>query len=209
MTLGEMLRDFLRVSMLAVEDAWVAQVVDTRLRRYLERVESRHPLRWSFTEGHDLVIDPLTLAGLPRTATGAVGGLVVPAPVVATCVVAVEVDDILGLYAYRVQPADSAHAEQAARDALRVVPPEPAVTLPAGARATILDAARRLRARTGAETFTIPDIIEALRTSRSPYATATIRTMIASHLCAESQGDGIAPYTDLHRVGRGVYRLRP
>lgn len=117
MTLGEMLRDFLRVSMLSFEEAWVAQVVDTRLRGYLERVESRHPLRWSFTEGHDLVIDPLTLAGLPRTATGAVGGMVVPAPVVATCVVAVEVDETLGLYAYRVQPADSAHEEQAARDA--------------------------------------------------------------------------------------------
>ena len=42
----------------------------------------------------------------------------------------------------------------------------------------------------------------------SRYAESTVRTMMASHMCAQVQGPNIGSYDDLDRVGRGEYRLR-
>jgi hypothetical protein len=52
------------------------------------------------------------------------------------------------------------------------------------------------------------DVIDEMRRRGTSYSESTVRTMISSHLCAESIGPGIAGYTDLTRIGSGTYRLR-
>jgi hypothetical protein len=51
------------------------------------------------------------------------------------------------------------------------------------------------------------DVIAEMRRRGTGYAETTIRTMIASHLCANATGPGVAAYRDLTRVGHGLYRL--
>jgi hypothetical protein len=43
MTLGELIRDFLRVAVVDAEDRWVVQVLQPELRRYLSRRQGRSP----------------------------------------------------------------------------------------------------------------------------------------------------------------------
>ncbi len=54
----------------------------------------------------------------------------------------------------------------------------------------------------------MPEVIDEMRRRGTTYSETTIGTMISAHLCAEATGDGVAGYTDLTRVGQGVYRLR-
>jgi hypothetical protein len=53
----------------------------------------------------------------------------------------------------------------------------------------------------------MPEVIIEMHARGTGYADTTIRTMMASHLCRDSTGDGVAGYTDLARVDRGVYCL--
>jgi hypothetical protein len=76
------------------------------------------------------------------------------------------------------------------------------------AREQILAAIGRLTSR-GRETFTIVEVVDELRGSGSTLAESTIRTHIASRMCADAPDHHGATYEDLERVDRGVYRLRP
>lgn len=106
MTFGELVRDFLRVAIIDAGDRWVVQVLSPRLLGYLLRVKDRYPLHWTVTPGATLHLHPDAITGLPRTATRAVGNAAVPHLITARCVVSAAIDDGLGLYAYRVAPAD-------------------------------------------------------------------------------------------------------
>ena len=213
MTMGELLRDFFRVAAVPAEDRWVVQLLNTRLVRYLEAAHSRYGLGWVDAPGQVLELAPRTVSSLPSTARRAMGDMSFGGGVSATCTVAQQVASQLILLAYRVD------ALRSVSDALEPRAPEaPAVRGIAGpprvdrgtrdgARREILDAARAVMTRTGRSSFTMPEVIAEMRRRGTGYAEATIRTMISSHLCANANGDGVAGYTDLTRVGRGRYRL--
>lgn len=65
MTLGEMLKDFFRLARLDTDERWVAQLVNDRLRRYLER---RTDITWTFQRGSAITVKPGAGAALPQTA---------------------------------------------------------------------------------------------------------------------------------------------
>ncbi|MGY1810651.1 hypothetical protein ACI8AF_25055 [Blastococcus sp. SYSU D00669] len=212
MTLGELLRDFLRVAVVPAEERWVVQLLNERLARYVAAACQRGGLRWTDVPGQMVELTPLAVAGLPETAARAVGGAKLPHTVTATCALAAPVGAGLTLFAYRVdglpagnpspQPADSA-------------PQQPAPAVPAaasggtrdGARSEILAAAHAVVTRSGRSDFSMADVIAEMRRRGTGYADTTIRTMMGAHLCAEANGDGVAGYADLTRVGRGLYRL--
>lgn len=210
MTLGELLRDFLRVAAVAAGDRWVVQVLNDRLVKYLVAAFARYDLRWAAATGDVLELRPDALAALPATAKDAIGAATLPGNVTATLVVREPVGEQLTLYAYRV---DGMAVEEAAalRTASDVAPdvggsPSAAVTRD-GARREIIDAARAVVARSSGAAFTMPEVIAEMNRRDTVYAEATIRTMISAHMCAESTGDSVAGYADFTRVGRGQYRF--
>jgi hypothetical protein len=97
MTLGELLRDFLRVASVPAEDRWVVQIIGDRLMRYLNGVESRYRLRWFADAGDTLHLHPAVLAGLPKTALEALGKVTPTVPVIARCRVSRRLDEGLAL----------------------------------------------------------------------------------------------------------------
>lgn len=58
------------------------------------------------------------------------------------------------------------------------------------------------------ETFTIPDVLDALDRIGTDLTETTIRTHITSRMCANAPDNHAKTYADLERVGRGIYRLR-
>ena len=131
--------------------------------------------------------------------------------VTASCAVVATVDDGLSLYGYLVDSVPMPGPTQAAVSEVPLAPPQavthrPGTGEPRGARLEILEAVAAITRRTGRETFTIAQVVSEMRGSR--YAESTVRTMVSSHLCAQAQGSGIDPYTDLERIERGVYRIR-
>jgi hypothetical protein len=213
MTLGEMLRDVLRVATVPAEQRWVVQVVETRLARYLADVQRRYPIRWTVTPGEDLVLTPEALQALPPTASQAIGAAGRSGGVVtARCVVAEQVDQRLHLYAYSVGalPFTPALASPKPSAAARSGPAaEPSGgSIPAGARAEILDVIAAITTRSGRHTFALADVVGEMARRGTRYAESTVRTMVTSHMCAASMGAGSDPHADLERVGRGLYRLR-
>jgi hypothetical protein len=210
MTMGEMVRDFLRVAGMPARSRWVVQVVNPRLERYLIGLDPRHQLRWAVAEGSSLVLHPEVLARLPKTAREAMHDSgtaeVMDMQVTATCIVAVPIDSDLSLYAYAVDAPST--------PSLLAQPPVGSRTATTGvdrkssARAEILAAISDLNARSGADTVTLDQVVREMRTRGSQYAESTVRTMVTSHMCADATGPGISPFTDLERVDRGVYRLR-
>jgi hypothetical protein len=212
MTLGELVRDFLRVAAVPAEQRWVVQVLNPRLRRYLTGLAARHQLHWTLTEGDALELHPDVLAGLPETATTAIGRAALPDSVTAHCAVVAVVDDGLTLYGYLVEALPGATPPSSPAGSTSSPAHEPARTLPAiadrprGARQEILRAVEAITTRSGRRTFTIAEVVVEMRGSR--YAESTVRTMVSSHLCAQAQGPGVDSYTDLERVDRGMYRLR-
>lgn len=210
MTLGELLRDFIRVATVPADDRWVVQLLNDRLVRYLDGACARYGLGLAGKQGAGLRLDVDRLVALPVTATRAIGPGV--RAVRGRCVVATAVGEGLSLYAYQVEPAAVDIGE--ARGATQVADVSP-LTTPIqtsgatrdGARREILQAARAVVARTGRREFEVQDVIEEMHRLHTGYADATIRTMLTSHLCAESTGEGVAGYADVTRVGRGVYRL--
>jgi len=211
MTLGELLRDFLRVAAVPADQRWVVQLLNPRFRRYLAGVAARHDLGWAFSEGTSFVLHPDVLDGLPETAVTAIGRAALPEPVAAHCAVAAPIDDDLTLYAYLVHiaPAPTSPPPPTGRPLSPLsepMKPQPARGRPRGARQEILEAVEAITVRSGQATFTLQEVVEEMHGSR--YAMTTIRTMVSSHMCAQAQGPGIDAYTDLERVDRSLYRLR-
>lgn len=214
MTLGELLRDFLRVAAVAANDRWVVQVLNDRLVKYVIGAFGRYDLGWAAAPGDVLELRPQAIAALPATAKDAVGTAAVPGTVTATFAVREPVGEGLALYAYRVDGLAAGDVVAVPAEA-SAVPPPPAVAGPPlaaatrdGARREILEAARAVVTRSGGAAFTMPEVIAEMTRRGTGYAEATIRTMISAHLCAESTGDGVAGYADFTRVGRGLYRFR-
>lgn len=208
MTVGELVRDFLRVAAVPASERWVVQLLNPRLLRYLTGIHRRHPLQWAVAEGTILELHPDTLAGLPETARRAIGVVALQETVTAKCVLAEPIDDALVLYAYRVDAPKYAVALPLAPDVAKRPPSQATASAGTrgGARREILSAIDAVTARSGVTTFTMPDIITEMRARGSGYAESTIRTMISAHLCADASGPGIDAHTDLQRVDRGLYR---
>lgn len=208
MTLGELLRDFIRVASVPADERWVVQLLNDRLGRYIGAACGRYGLSWASTRGAELRLRADRLAALPATATRAIGPI---RAVTGRCVVATAVDEGLSLYAYLVEPSsvvvDDTGADRTDEDSPSLVATQPSRATRDGARREILQAARAVVARSGRREFVIQDVIDEMHQLGSGYADATIRTMLTSHLCAESTGEGVAGYADVTRVGRGLYRL--
>jgi hypothetical protein len=127
MTLGELLRDFLRVAAVAAGDRWVVQVLNDRLVKYLVSAFARYDLVWAATPGDVLELRSEALAALPATAKDAIAAAAVPGTVTATFLVREPVGEGLSLYAYRVNGLAAGGVPALPTEAL--VLPEP----PAGA----------------------------------------------------------------------------
>lgn len=210
MTLGELLRDFLRVALVSANDRWVAVVLEPELRRYLVR---RGPGLWVDAPGGELLLERATLESLPKTARDAIGPLAWLLPVRATCVVAAPVDVDLALFAYRVHAPTRGAVPAALATALDPPAPaqEPGLPLqvrPGSARAEILDVIQSLTLRSGRSEVQVREVVDEMRRLRSRYTESTVRTMMTSHMCAQVHGPNIGTYDDLDRIDRGTYRLR-
>lgn len=97
MTMGELLKDLLRLSDPSIApDRWAVMLLNERLRRYLER---RTDCAWTFEEGGRLDIGAEQLAQLPQTAARTLRWSPTTR-VQATCCVAADVRD-LRLVAYQ------------------------------------------------------------------------------------------------------------
>ncbi len=215
MTLGELLRDFLRVAAVPAGDRWVVQLLNSRLQRYISGLQHRHGLAWPFRQDDKFALEPAVLAGLPATAVNAIGQAALQVVVRGRAEVVEQIDGELTLFAYRVNDVgvvDEGVAPQPQRPPVSWPQESPAGSAQGskarggGARAEILDAVRRLTTRSGRSTFTVAEVVSEMRDSR--YAESTVRTMVTSHLCAQAQGPGVDGHADLDRIGRGVYRLR-
>ena len=208
MTLGELVRDFLRVAAVPASERWVVQLLNPRLRRYLMGIHRRHPLQWAVAEGTILELHPVTLAGLPETARRAIGGALLRESVTAECVLAEPIDDALVLYTYRVDAPKNAVALPMPPAVPRQAPTQATASTGTrgGARREILRAIDAVTTRSGVTTFTVLDITTEMRARGTGYAESTIRTMISAHLCVDASGPGVDSHTDLTRVDRGRYR---
>jgi hypothetical protein len=60
----------------------------------------------------------------------------------------------------------------------------------------------------GKRSFTIAEVISELRHRRTNLADSTIRTHIASRMCASSPDNHGTTYCDFDRLDHGVYRWR-
>jgi len=214
MTLGELLRDFCRVAAVDSTDRWVAQVVNARLARYLASAGARFGFEWAVRPGQEFVLTREVLETLPPTALTAMGEGRWRLPVSATCRAQVAIVEGLDLVAYQVAapPAgvQAAQLAQPQRSAARpgAAPVVVRVRGTSGARAEILMAVDEVTAATGRGTVTIAEVLAHMKAAGTRYADSTIRTMMSSHLCADSQGSGIDTYEDLERLGRGEYRRK-
>ena len=73
-------------------------------------------------------------------------------------------------------------------------------------RDAVLDAFRRLQARSHRTEFDLAEIVAEVR-STSSFAESTVRTHVSSRLCANAPNNHAVVHDDLERVRRGVYRL--
>lgn len=76
------------------------------------------------------------------------------------------------------------------------------------ARDEILVVARRLSAASADGTFTVQEVVEAMRRAGSGYAESTVRTHVTSRMCADAPDNHAKVYDDLVRVDHGRYGLR-
>lgn len=210
MTLGELLRDFLRVALVPANDRWVVIVLEPELRRYLVR---RGPGLWVDAPDGELLLERTTLESLPKTARDAIGPLAWLLPVRATCVVATSVDVDLALFAYQVHAPTRGVVPSALSTA--PTPPAPAKNSgpsqhvrPGSARSEILEVIQSLMLRSGRSEVEVREVVDEMRRLGSRYAESTVRTMMTSHMCAQVHGPNIGTYDDLDRIDRGTYRIR-
>lgn len=212
MTFGELVRDFFRVAAVPSSERWVVQVVEERLERYIHGICGRHGIRWATAVDERLLVPAASLRSLPETARRALGTFADHRAVSARCVAAEAVDDGLTLYAYEVDAVAAVYEEEtcapgAVRPSLAPAAPTPADASRNGARQEILEAARSLVARSGRSSFSIAEVVDEMHRRGTGYEDSTIRTMVASHMCVDASGPGVANYADLKRVDRGLYQL--
>lgn len=210
MTLGELLRDFLRVAVVPAEDRWVVLVLEPNLRHYLAR---RGAPAWVDEPGQEFLLERKMLEALPKTARGAIGPTEWLLPVRAHCVVAVPVDVDLALFAYRVEePAADAIPTSLAGSTAVASAAATSGTRPTAqsgtARAQILTVIQTMVSRSGQPEVTAQQVVDEMRRIGSPYTDSTVRTMLTSHMCAQVHGPNIGSYDDVDRIDRGTYRLR-
>lgn len=74
-------------------------------------------------------------------------------------------------------------------------------------RDEILAAARVLSKQHSEGTFSIQDIVSALRERRTQHLDTTIRRLVSTQMCVNAAGPEAGKYEDLQRVSRGRYRL--
>jgi hypothetical protein len=211
MTLGEVLKDFYRLSAYPGRVTRVfAYAESRRLRRYMLGAAEKYGIdidRLTFT------IAPATVAALPNTARDIIG----PAsatPITAKRLTVVEVDEDLRLSVYLVEgPPGHITAEAAALSSPEVgeassegPAAERRPDARAGARQEILDAIDAVLVRNGANSVAVEDVLFEMRRRQTRYADSTIRTMMTSHMCANAPDHAAVTYKDLERVGRGLYR---
>lgn len=125
--------------------------------------------------------------------------------------VSLPVDVDLALFAYQVDasPASSQVAPLERREVSgSTSATDGQVKATGGARAEIITAIQAVGARSGRKDATVQEVVDQLRRVGSSYAESTIRTMMTSHMCAQTHGPNIGSYDDLDRVDRGTYRLR-
>ena len=75
------------------------------------------------------------------------------------------------------------------------------------ARDEVLAAAKVLAAKSIDGTFTANEVINELRTRGTDYQESTIRTHVASRMCANAPDNHVVTYKDFVRVDRNRYRL--
>jgi hypothetical protein len=75
-------------------------------------------------------------------------------------------------------------------------------------RDEILSALPAIRGRIGSDVFTIKDVIDEMSRRGTSYADSTIRTHVASRMCANAPDNHARVYADLERVAPGRYRCR-
>lgn len=213
MTFGELLKDVVRMPMLQVESCWVVQAINSRLERYLRNAASRLGFSWPTRADDRAVLTPTHVAELPTTAARSLGGFAPTTPIGITCRVAAPVDGQLTLFAHTVAAMTEADAQAAAIGNVEGLPGRlregGAIRSREGARREILATVTTLLSRRGLHDVSVKEIVIEMRRMGSSYAESTIRTMVTSHMCAGSQGPGVAGYDDLVRTGRGRYRPRP
>lgn len=66
---------------------------------------------------------------------------------------------------------------------------------------------RRLERRHGRSVFRLDEIVQEVLSVGAPFSEATIRTHIASRMCADAPVHHGTVYADLVRVGRGLDEL--
>ncbi len=74
-------------------------------------------------------------------------------------------------------------------------------------RDEILEAFADLSKRTDRDTFSPAEIIAEMRRKGTTYAESTIRTHIVSRMCSNAPDHHAVVYSDLERVGPGLYRV--
>jgi len=74
-------------------------------------------------------------------------------------------------------------------------------------RDEILRCVRTLLHQTGRQEFTLQEVVDAMQAAGTGYAESTIRTHVASRMCANAPEHHAVTYGDFVRVGDGVYRL--
>ena len=74
-------------------------------------------------------------------------------------------------------------------------------------RDEIIECAKTVMRQSGLDQFTITEIISCMANKGSRYSESTIRTHIASRMCANSPDNHAVTYRDLERTDRGAYRL--
>lgn len=75
-------------------------------------------------------------------------------------------------------------------------------------RDEILKCVSKILQRTGKEEFTMQEVIDYMRRTGSKYKESTIRTHIASRLCANAPVHHAVTYDDLERTDRGTHRIK-
>lgn len=75
------------------------------------------------------------------------------------------------------------------------------------ARDEVLAAAHSLTARSADGTFTAGEVVTYLQSKGTRYTAATIRTHVASRMCANAADHHAVTYDDLVSIGGGRYRV--
>jgi len=75
-------------------------------------------------------------------------------------------------------------------------------------RDEVLAAFQRLMSRTSRQAFSPAEIVREVTAVTSAYRESTIRTHVASRMCANAPDHHAVAYDDLERVERGLYQLR-